>query len=330
MLVLAKAMLSLMIGFVLAIITGLILIPILKKNKMKQSVSIFLKEKHKKKDGVPTMGGFIFIIPTLVTILILLLTNKIEFTDNLFLILFVFIGYAILGFIDDYLIIKRGNNIGLTEIQKLVGQLIIALGFFFLYMKAGHSTMFIIHTLGIAVDLKWFYGIYILFMLVASTNAVNLTDGLDGLAGGLSLIAFLAMGLISWNTTWINGYQEIAILCFILVGSLLGFLFFNTNPAKIFMGDTGSLSLGGTLAAIAILTNHEITFIIIMGVFIIETLVSIIQVFSIMYCGKRIFLMTPLHHHFEKLGWAETDIVKTFWAVGIVLAFMGVIFAVWV
>lgn len=330
MLVLAKAMLSLMIGFILSILFGLVLIPILRKSKVKQSVSIFLRDKHKKKEGTPTMGGLIFIIPTLLAILILLLTNKIEFTDNLFLILFVFVSYGILGFIDDYLIIKRKNNIGLTEVQKLVGQLIIALIFFYLYMRAGHNTLFIINTLNIQIDLKWFYGIFILFMLVASSNAVNITDGLDGLAGGLSLIAFLAMGLITWNTTWINGYTEIAVFCFILVGALLGFLFFNTNPAKVFMGDTGSLALGGTLASIALLTNHEITFIIIMGVFIVETLVSIIQIFSIMYSGKKIFLMTPLHHHFEKLGWDEKDIVKTFWVVGLILAMMGVIFAVWV
>lgn len=330
MLVLAKAMLSLMIGFIVSIILGLIIIPMLRKSKVKQSVSIFLKDKHKKKEGTPTMGGLIFIITTLITIVLLLWTNKIEFTDNLFLILFVFISYGTLGFIDDYLIIKRKNNIGLTEIQKLFGQLVIALGFFYLYMKAGHNTILEITGLGISVDLKWFFGIFILFMLVASTNAVNLTDGLDGLAGGLSLIAFLAMGLIAWNTTWIAGYTEIAVFCFILVGALLGFLFFNTYPAKVFMGDTGSLALGGTLASIAILTNHEVTFVIIMGVFIIETLVSIIQVFSIMYCGKKIFLMTPLHHHFEKLGWNERDIVKTFWVVGLILAMMGVIFAVWV
>ena len=279
MLVLAKAMLSLMIGFIISILFGLFLIPILRKNKVKQSVSVFLRDKHKKKEGTPTMGGLIFIIPTILTIIILLLTNKIEFTDNLFLILFVFISYGILGFVDDYLIIKRKNNIGLTEVQKLVGQLIIALVFFYLYMRAGHNTLFIVNSLNIQIDLKWFYGIFILFMLVASSNAVNLTDGLDGLAGGLSLIAFLAMGLIAWNTTWINGYTEIAVFCFILVGALLGFLFFNTHPAKVFMGDTGSLALGGTLASIALLTNHEITFIIIMGVFIVETLVSIIQVF---------------------------------------------------
>lgn len=330
MLILAKAMLSLMIGFILSIISGIILIPLLKKHKAKQSVSIFLKEKHKKKEGTPTMGGLIFIIPTIITVILLLMTNKIEFSSNLFLILFVFLAYGLLGFIDDYLIIKRHNNIGLTEIQKLIGQLLIALIFFFIYLKTGHDTVLDIHTLNISIDLKWFFGIFLLFMLVASTNAVNLTDGLDGLAGGLSLIAFLAMGLISWNSTWIVGNSEIAIFCFILVGSLLGFLFFNTYPAKVFMGDTGSLSLGATLASIAILTSHEITFIIIMGVFIIETLVSIMQILSIMYTGKKIFLMTPLHHHFEKLGWDERDIVKTFWVVGLILAMSGVIFAVWV
>lgn len=330
MLVLTKAMLSLMIGFILSIVLGLFLIPCLKKLKVKQSISIFLRNKHKEKEGTPTMGGIIFILSTTITMILLIVTKKIEYSSNLFLIMFVFISYGILGFIDDYLIIKRKNNIGLTEIQKLFGQLVIALVFFFIYMKAGHSSVFEIHTLNISIDLKWFFGIFILFMLVASTNAVNITDGLDGLAGGLSLIAFLAMGLISWNTTWITGNTDIAIFCFILVGSLLGFLFFNTYPAKIFMGDTGSLALGGTLAAIAILTNHELTFIIIMGVFIIETLTSIIQMCSIMLLGKKVFLMTPLHHHFEKLGIDERDIVKAFWVVGLILAMAGILFAVWI
>jgi len=330
MLVLAKAMLSLMIGFILSIVLGLVFIPLLKKIKVKQSISIFLRNKHKQKEGTPTMGGIIFIVSTIITMLLLILTNKIEWSSNLFLIMFVFVSYGLLGFIDDYLIIKRKNNIGLTEIQKLFGQLVIALVFFFIYMKAGHDTVFDIHTLNISIDLKWFFGIFILFMLVASTNAVNITDGLDGLAGGLSLIAFLAMGLIAWNTTWITGSTDIAIFCFILVGSLLGFLFFNTYPAKVFMGDTGSLALGGTLASIAILTSHELTFIIIMGVFIIETLTSIIQMCAIMIYGKKVFLMTPLHHHFEKLGWDERDIVKSFWVVGLLLAMAGILFAVWI
>lgn len=330
MLILAKAMLAMMIGFILSILFGLLLIPYLKKKHIGQSVSIFLREKHKRKDGTPTMGGFIFIIPTIITISFLLITNKIEYSTSLFIILFVFVAYGLLGFIDDYLIIKRKNNIGLTEIQKLFGQLIIALVFFFLFMKSGRDTVLHISTLGIKIDMHWFYGIFLLFILVASSNAVNITDGLDGLAGGLSLIAFLALGLICWNTTWVEGYQDIAIFCFILVGSLLGFLFFNTYPARIIMGDTGSLALGGTMASVAILISHEVTFIIIAGVFIIETLVCIIQTISIMYNGKKIFLMTPLHHHFEKLGWQERDIVKMFWVFGLILAMGGVLFGVWI
>lgn len=329
MLVLTKAILALMIGFIISVLFGYIIIPILKRHKVKQSVSIYLNEKHKEKEGTPTMGGMIFIIPTIITVLILLFLNKIEFSDNLFIIIFVFLSYAILGFIDDYLIIKRRNNVGLTEIQKIFGQLFIAVIFFYIFMKSGNTPSLNIHTLNININMGWFYGIFLLFMLVASSNAVNITDGLDGLAGGLSLIAFLAFGLISWNSTWISGSSDIAVFCFILVGSLLGFLFFNTHPAKIFMGDTGSLSLGATLASIAILTNHEITFIMIALVFIIETLVCIIQMISIMWRGKKIFLMTPLHHHFEKLGWDERDIVKIFWFFGIIFAMLGVLFAVW-
>ena len=326
MLILAKAVLAMMIGFILAIIVGLIMIPLLKKIKIKQKISIFLENTHKKKEGTPTMGGLIFIIPTIVTIIIFLLTDKIDYSDNIFIILFVFVSYAILGFIDDYLIIKRNNNDGLTEIQKLIGQLIIALVFFFVFMKTGNDPVVYIYTLNIKIDMGWFYGIFLLFMLVASSNAVNLTDGLDGLAAGLSAIAFLAFGLISWGT----GYEEIAIFCFVLVGSLFGFLFFNTHPAKVFMGDTGSLSLGATLASIAIITSHEITLIIVAGVFVIETLVSIAQMVSVRFMKRKLFLMAPLHHHFEKLGWAEQDIVKMFWVFGLILSMAAIAFGVWI
>lgn len=330
MLILAKSILAMMIGFILSILIGFLLVPFLRKKKIGQTISVFLKNKHKEKDGIPTMGGLIFILSTLITIFLLFITNKIEYTTNLFIILFVFIGYASIGFIDDFLIIKRKNNNGLTEIQKLFGQLIIAIIFFYLFMKTGHEPSMYISTLGIEIHMGWLYGAFILFVLIASSNAVNITDGLDGLAGGLSLISFLAFGLIAWNSTWIAGSGDIAVFCFIMVGSLMGFLFYNTYPAKIFMGDTGSLALGGSLASIAILTNHEITFIIIMLVFIVETLVCIIQTLSVMYNGKKIFLMTPLHHHFEKLGWDERDIVKLFWFFGILCAMAGVLFAVWI
>jgi len=329
-LILAKAVLAMMIGFITAVIFGLILIPFLKRIKVRQKVSTYLEKTHKSKEGTPTMGGLIFIIPTIITIIILLLMNKIEFTENLFIILFVFISYALLGFLDDFLIIKRHNNEGLTEIQKLCGQLIIALIFFYIFMRSGGKPILDIHTLGIQIDMGWFYGIFLLFLLVASSNAVNITDGLDGLAGGLSVMAFLAFGLIAWNSDWVVGNQDIAIFCFVLIGSLLGFLVYNTHPAKVFMGDTGSLSLGATLASIAVITNHEITLIVVAGVFIVETLVCIIQMIGLMCFRRKIFLMAPLHHHFEKMGYDERDIVKGFWVIGLILSMLAVGFGVWI
>jgi phospho-N-acetylmuramoyl-pentapeptide-transferase len=173
------------------------------------------------------------------------------------------------------------------------------------------------------------YAIFILFLLVGTTNAVNITDGLDGLCGGLSAMAFLAYGVIAWGSDWIVGYESLAIFSFILVGGILGFLLFNAHPAKIFMGDTGSLALGGALATIAILTHHELSLAIIGGVFVIETLSSMIQIIAIRKFNKKVFLKAPIHHHFEELGWAETDIVRVFWVVGFLLAMFGVIYGVW-
>ena len=330
MLILAKAMLAMMIGFITSVIFGAILIPILKRIKVKQKVSIYLEKTHKSKDGTPTMGGLIFIVPTIISAIILLLMGKMNFGENIFIVLFVFISHAILGFMDDYLSIKRRNNEGLTEFQKLAGQLVISLVFFYIFMKTGNEPTINIHTLGINIDLGWLYGIFLLFILVASSNAVNLTDGLDGLAGGLSAIAFFALGIISWGAAYVSGSQDIAIFCFILIGSLIGFLFFNTYPAKVFMGDTGSLCLGATMASIALITNHEITLIVIAGVFVIETLTAIIQMVGIMCFRKKIFLMAPLHHHFEKKGYDERDIVKAFWVVGFILATAAIGFGVWI
>lgn len=329
MFILTKSLLALMIGFIISVITGYFMIPLLKKLNMGQRISVFVGESHKKKNGIPTIGGLIFIIPTFITILIMYFTKKININSNLLIILFVFVAYAILGLIDDLMKLKRKQNEGLTEIQKLFGQVIIAVVFFYIYMKSGSEPLLWFHAFNLKVDVGWLYGFFILFMLVASSNAVNITDGLDGLAGGLSFIATLVLGIISWSTNWLAGYQDIAIFCFILAGSILGFLVYNTYPAKVFMGDTGSLAIGGVLAAIAILTRHELTFAVIMGVFVIETLSVIIQVFSIFVFKKKVFLMTPLHHNFEKLGWKEQDIVKLFWIVGLILGTAAVIYGAW-
>jgi len=325
MLILTKSILALGLGFVGAVLLGLILIPVLKKMNVGQRISIFVGETHRKKEGTPTFGGLIFIIPTIVVTGLLLLTNKIEYTTNLGIVLIVFLGYALIGFLDDYLSIKRHNNEGLTEIQKLIGQVIIAIAFFFLYMKNGGQTALIISTLHINIQMGWIYGLFILFLLVGASNAVNLTDGLDGLAGGLSAIAFIAFSLISM----VVGYEDMGIFTFILVGSLLGFLVYNTHPAKVFMGDTGSLALGGVMATIAVLTHREITLAVVAGIFIIETLSVILQVIWLYVFHKKLFLMTPIHHHFEKLGWKETDIVKLFWVIGLILALAGIFFGVW-
>lgn len=212
---------------------------------------------------------------------------------------------------------------------KLLCQTLIALVFFYIYITNGGSPTLEITSLGIDIDLRWFYGLFILFLLVGTSNAVNITDGLDGLCAGLSLIAFMAYGLLAWNATWMEGYQEVGIFCFILVGSLIGFLIFNSYPAKIFMGDTGSLALGGALAATAILTKHELSLALVGGVFAIETLSSLIQIIAITKFNKKIFKMAPLHHDFEQRGWKEQDIVKLFYVAGLLLAMAAITYGIW-
>ena len=329
MLVLAKAAMAMMLGFILSIVAGLILIPLLKKVKAGQNVSTTIGERHLKKNGTPTLGGLIFIIPTIVTLLLLKIKGSIDISYNLLIIMIVFIAYAALGLADDWIKIKFHNNKGLTILFKLACQMAIALVFFYIYITNGGSPVVEVSAIGLRLDLGWVYGIFILFLLVGSSNAVNITDGLDGLAGGLSAIAFLALGLLAWNASWMQGSQEVGIFCFVLVGTLLGFLVFNTHPAKVFMGDTGSLALGGALAATAILTKHELLLAVIGGVFVVETLSSLIQMIAIIKFNKKILKMAPLHHHFEQCGWEERDIVKLFYVVGLLLAMAAITYGVW-
>lgn len=326
MLLLTKAVFAIMIGFLSSTVLGLFLIPLLKKIRLGQKISVFVGETHRKKEGTPTMGGLIFIIPTVISTLALLFTDKVSYTSNLGIVLLVFIGYALIGFLDDFLSVRKGDNEGLTVYQKLIMQVLIAIGFFYIYMRSGGQTAWVVGTLGIDLELGWLYGLAILFVLVGASNAVNLTDGLDGLAGGLSAIAFIAFALISLSV----GFEEIGLFSLILVGGLMGFLIYNTHPAKVFMGDTGSLSLGAVMGAIAILTHRELTLLVVASIFVIETLSVIIQTFWVQVFKRKLFLMTPIHHHFEKLGWHETDIVKLFWVLGLVLAMAGIIFGVWV
>ena len=275
------------------------------------------------------MGGLIFIIHTSVALILLYFNDSIEISHNLIILVFVFLAYALLGFIDDYLKIKYHNNKGLSILAKLLIQMIIALVFFYIFMSNGGQSDLVISSLGITIPLGWTFGLFILFLLVGTSNAVNITDGLDGLAGGLSAIAFFAFGLISWNAGWMEGYQEIAIFCFILAGALMGFLVFNAHPAKVFMGDLGSLSLGAALATIAIITRHELSLAVIGGVFVVETLSSLIQIIAITKFHKKVFKRAPLHHHFEVLGMNEQDIVRYFWVAGLILAMAAITYGVW-
>ncbi len=329
MLTLTKSLFALMIGFILATGFGLIMIPILKKIKAGQRINVYV-EAHQRKSGTPTMGGIIFIVPTIITTIFLIITDRMQFSVNLLIVIFVFLSYSLIGFLDDYISIKKNQNKGLTQIEKLLLQFVVALIFYILYRKyTPANSVLEITLLHIKWNLGWFYGIFILFLLVGSSNAVNLTDGLDGLAGGLSAIAFVAFGLIAGGRYWIEGYKDMGIFCFILVGAIMGFLVYNSNPAKVFMGDTGSLTLGATLATIAILTNHELSLAVIGGVFVIETLTVMIQIFSVVIFKKKVFLMTPIHHHFERLGWTEGSIVKVFWIAGFILCLLALVYGVW-
>lgn len=329
MLILAKAMMALMLGFVTAIICGLIIIPILRKFHVGQTINFMIAKRHMKKEGTPTMGGIIFIIPVLASLVVLYITGSISFSYNLIILLFVFLAYALLGFVDDFIKVKFKQNDGLATMTKFVLQMAIALVFFIIFKMSGGSSIFSFSFLNLNIPLGWGFGLFIFVLLVGTTNAVNITDGLDGLCGGLSAIAFLAYGIIAWNCGWLEGYQEIAIFSFVLAGALIGFLMFNSHPAKIFMGDLGSLALGGALATIAILTRHEMSLAIIGGVFVVEVLSSLIQIISIRKFHKKVFLKAPLHHHFEELKWEEPDIVKLFYTVGLILALLAITYGVW-
>ncbi len=330
LLILAKAAMSIMLGFVISMIFGFFFVKFARIKKMGQNVSLTVGERHIKKNGTPTMGGFIFIVPVLFSLFLLYIRGSITLSSNLWILIFVFVAYALLGFADDYLKMKFKNNKGISITTKFLIQMGIALFFFYIFMKNGGEPVLWITSINISINMGWLFGIFILFVLVGTSNAVNITDGLDGLAGGLSAIAFLAFGIITWNTGWMQGYEEVAIFCFLLVGSLLGFLLYNTHPAKIFMGDLGSLALGGALATVAILTRHELSLVLVGGIFVIETISSFVQIIAIRKFHKKIFKMAPLHHHFEQIGWAETDIVKLFWVVGFLLAMAAITYGVWI
>lgn len=320
-----KLLVTLFISFLLVVLLSPLFIPFLKRLKFGQSIREEGPKSHMKKSGTPTMGGIMILISLVVTTTAVVF-ESLSFTPELLLLLFVTISYGILGFIDDFIKVVMKRNLGLTSLQKLVGQLIIAVLFYIGLLYLQFPTDVAIPGTNLSIDIGWLYLPLIIFMLVGSSNAVNLTDGLDGLLAGTGAIAFGAFAILAWNAEMV----DIAIFCAAVVGSVLGFLVFNAHPAKVFMGDTGSLALGGALAAVAILTKLEILLVIIGGVFVIETLSVILQVISFKTRGKRIFKMSPLHHHYELSGWSEWRVVVTFWLVGMVFAVIGIYLEVWI
>ena len=287
-----------------------------------------------KKSGTPTMGGLIIIIGMISgTVLWADLSNVYIWT-----LIFVSLSLGLLGFVDDLLKIKLENSRGLNSKLKFLGQLIIGLiTLMILTRYSNHEYLYNLYFpffKNLILHMGLFFIPFGLFVIIGSSNAVNLTDGLDGLATVPVMLVALSFTLISYvvgNTIfseylklqYIPDVGELSIFCGSIVGSCLGFLWYNAPPAKIFMGDTGSLSLGGSLAAVAIIVKHEIVLAIIGGLFVLETVSVIIQVISFKLTGKRVFMMAPIHHHFEKKGWAESTIVIRFWIIAIILALIG-------
>ncbi|AKS37953.1 phospho-N-acetylmuramoyl-pentapeptide-transferase [Anoxybacillus gonensis] len=313
------------LAFIITVVLSPIFIPFLRRLKFGQSIREEGPKSHQKKSGTPTMGGLMILLSLSITTFVMS-DLFFERTAQTYLLLFVTIGYGLLGFVDDFIKVVMKRNLGLTSKQKLAGQLFIALVFYFFFQHYSISTVVSIPGTNVSIDLGAAYILLIIFMLVGGSNAVNFTDGLDGLLAGTAAIAFGAYAVLAWN----QGQYDIAIFSVAVVGAVLGFLVFNAHPAKVFMGDTGSLALGGAIVTVAILTKLEILLVIIGGVFVIETLSVIIQVISFKTTGKRVFRMSPLHHHYELIGWSEWRVVVTFWAVGLLFAILGIYIEVWV
>ena len=315
---------TIVLAFLITVLLSPIFIPFLRRLKFGQSIREEGPKSHQKKSGTPTMGGLMILLSVAVTTLVM--TGKFsEPTSKTFILLFVLLGFGLLGFLDDFIKVVMKRNLGLTSKQKLLGQIIISVIVYFVLKQTEFSTAVSIPFVDKPIDLGWFYVLFIIFWLVGFSNAVNLTDGLDGLVSGTAAISFGAFAILAWS----QSQYEISIFAVAVVGAVLGFLVFNAHPAKVFMGDTGSLALGGAIAAIAILTKLEFMLILIGGVFVIETLSVILQVISFKSTGRRIFRMSPLHHHYELVGWSEWRVVVTFWTVGLLFAALGIYIEVW-
>jgi phospho-N-acetylmuramoyl-pentapeptide-transferase len=298
---------------------GVPYIDMLKKKSIGQYIKDVAPENHSKKQGTPTTGGvFIVVAIILASVTALMLAQKLTAIALITIITLVF--YTFAGFQDDYIKIKGKNNDGLSARGKLFRQIAIALlPTLFLVMTNPAATMF--NICSFSIDLKWFYPFFAIFIITGASNAYNLTDGLDGLAAGCGVPAFVACAFLSFSL----GEIELAIISSAVAGALLGFLKFNKPKAEVFMGDTGSLAIGGLLGTLAVLGKFEFLLIFIGFIFVIETLSVIIQVVSFKTTGNRVFKMAPIHHHFERLGWSEKKIVVVFSIISLIMSILAVV-----
>jgi len=320
-------------SLLISLIFGRKFITFLRSKGLTESISKWIKDTHNEKSGTPTMGGLLIIVSLLISVLL--------WTDikNPFIIYLIGITVwmGIFGVFDDYIKGKRGD--GFNVLSKIVIQIIPAvfIGFMFVFfpLKSGYETLTIAPFFkNVFIDLGYLYIPFIIFVIIGTTNAVNITDGMDGLAIGLSGIIAVAFAFIAYvtgnvkfaeylNLLYIPGSGEITVFCAAFIGSAIGFLWFNSHPAEIFMGDTGSLAIGGILGLMAILLKHEFLLFVIGGVFVVETVSVILQVASFKLTGRRIFKMAPIHHHFQLKGWQESKVVIRFWIWGIMFALLG-------
>ncbi len=305
------------ITFVLVLITGPILIPVLSKLKFGQTVREDGPATHLRKTGTPTIGGLIFLIP--VILISLFFAGRYH---EIVPLVFALAGFGLIGFIDDFIKVVKKRKDGLYPKQKTLGLIIVAAAF----------AIYIAYFTDIGTDINfpfigtinevWFFVPFTIILLYCTTNSVNITDGLDGLAAGVTLIVMVFFALVAMTK---KEWDYINVFSSSVAGGCLGFLSFNTHPAKVFMGDTGSLALGGAVGAVLVMMKIPLIIFVVGAIYVVESLSVVIQVASFKTRGKRVFKMAPLHHHFELLGWKETKVVYTFWLATVLFCFVGLL-----
>lgn len=324
-----KILMAAGVALLVSLIVGPFLIPVLRVLKFGQSIRDDGPQRHLSKAGTPTIGGLIFLCGIVASVLII---AERPYSPATLALLGITLGFGLVGFLDDFLIVLRKRNLGLRAKQKLAAEFLLALIF------AGVSAVFLGRGTSIGIpfttmeiNLGILYYPLVALVVVSATNAVNLTDGLDGLAAGCTVFAsigYIIISVLAVKSGLLTGMavnsSDLAVFAAAVTGGCLGFLRFNLYPAKVFMGDCGSLALGGALAGLAILSKSELVLIILGGVYVLEVLAVIIQVISFQTRGKRIFRMAPLHHHFELGGWSERKVVTVFWMAAAVFALLGV------